>query len=163
VRLWDVKNGNAISVLEGHANIIRSVSFSSAGNKIATGSCDNTIRIWSTDTGKCIQEFSETSGQIYSVMFAPNESYIVGAGSAGRLQFWDVNTGESFLYRYSFAPGSWLTILPDGRFDASPEGLRKLAYTDNNLYYFSAEDFIKEFFRPDDVQEVINNYCGNLK
>jgi len=47
-----------------------------------------------------------------------------------RLQFWVVEKGETFLYRYAFGPGAWLGLLPDGRFDASPEGIRYLCYTE---------------------------------
>ncbi|ETR65360.1 MAG: hypothetical protein OMM_14370 [Candidatus Magnetoglobus multicellularis str. Araruama] len=70
-----------------------------------------------------------------------------------------LKTGECFLYRYSFGPNSWLALLPDGRFDASQEGLRKLAFTDiENICSVPAEDLVKEFHRPEDVQAVIDGY-----
>jgi hypothetical protein len=53
----------------------------------------------------------------------------ISAGAGGRLQVGDPKTGETFLYRYSFGPGAWLDLLPDGRFDCSPEALRYLGYT----------------------------------
>jgi WD40 repeat protein len=59
---------------------------------------------------------------VYTVCFAPNGKYLVAAGAAGRLQFWDFKKVQTFLYRYAFGPGAWLDLLPDGRFDASPEG-----------------------------------------
>ena len=99
-------------------------------------------------------------GPVYTVCFAPNGKYLVAAGAAGRLQFWDVENGETFLYRYAFGPGAWLNLLPDGRFDASPEGMRYLCYTEQGtLNSYTAEELVKEFYDPKAVQEVLEKYC----
>jgi len=83
----------------------------------------------------------------------------VTAGAAGRLQFWDLKTEQTFLYRYHFGPGAWLDLLPDGRFDASPEGMRYLGYTGREeLTYFTAESLVKEFYDPEAVREVMAKY-----
>ena len=50
--------------------------------------------------------------------------------AAGGLQFADHQTGKTFLYRYVFGKDEWLDLLPDGRFDASPEGMKYLSYTE---------------------------------
>jgi len=74
------------------------------------------------------------------------------------LQFWDVEKGETFLYRYHFGPGAWLDLLPDGRFDANPEGMRYLCYTERasgTLNSYTAEELVKEFYDPKAVQEVL--------
>lgn len=87
---------------------------------------------------------------------------LVAAGAAGRLQFWDVEKGETFLYRYHFGPNVWLDLLPDGRFDASPEGMRYLCYTGQDAsgkwQAFNAEELVKEFYDPQAVQEVLEKY-----
>jgi WD40 repeat protein len=98
-------------------------------------------------------------GRVYAVSFAPNGKYLVAAGVAGRLQFWDVEKGVPFLYRYHFAPGAWLDLLPDGRFDASPEGMRYLCYTEQDtLNSYTAEELVKEFYAPKAVREVLERY-----
>ncbi len=74
----------------------------------------------------------------------------------GRLQFWDFEKGETFLYRYAFGPGAWLDLLPDGRFDASPEGMRYLCYTEQGtLNSYTVEELVKEFYDPKAVQVVL--------
>ncbi len=78
--------------------------------------------LWEVETGKCLQVLEGHSGPVHTVCFAPNGKYLVAADAAGRLQFWDFEKGETFLYRYAFGPGAWLDLLPDGSFDASPEG-----------------------------------------
>jgi WD40 repeat protein len=98
---------------------------------------------------------------VYAVAFAPNGTCLVAAGTAGRLQFWDVESGETFLYGYSFGPEAWLALLRDGRFDASPEGMRHLCYTEaGTANSYTAEELTKEFYNPDAVQAVLTRYIG---
>jgi WD40 repeat protein len=100
-------------------------------------------------------------GDVYAVAFAPNGKYLIAAGSAGRLQFWDVEAGETFLYRYAFGVSEWLDLLPDGRFNASPEGMRYLCYTErDSLNSFTAESLVKDFYDPQGVQEVLARYTS---
>ncbi|MCI0691227.1 hypothetical protein L0337_04365 [candidate division KSB1 bacterium] len=77
------------------------------------------------------------------------------------MQFWDHEKGETFLYRYAFGPGAWLDLLPDGRFDASPVGMRYLCYAERasgTLNSYTAEELVKEFYDPKAVQEVLEKY-----
>jgi hypothetical protein len=53
------------------------------------------------------------------------------------------------------------TVIADGRFDASPEGMRYLCYTERasgTLNSYSAEELVKEFYDPKAVQEVLEKY-----
>ncbi|MGH9751636.1 MAG: WD40 repeat domain-containing protein [Blastocatellia bacterium] len=142
---------------------MRSANFFSAfapdGLTLASGSDDKSVKLWQVASGKLLQTFEGHLGQVYAVAFAPNGRYLVAAGAAGRLQFWDIRTGETFLYRYSFGPGAWLDLLPDGRFDASPEGMRHLGYTEEGTFnHYTAESLVKEFYAPDAVHEVLEKY-----
>jgi WD40 repeat protein len=159
VRLWEVKTGSPIRTLEGHTNWVMSVAFSPDGESLASGSYDNSVRLWEVKTGRLIRTLEGNLGAVYACSFAPNGKYLIAAGSAGRLQFWDVETGETFLYRYSFGSGEWLDLLPDGRFDASPEGMRYLCYTQRDaLNSYTAESLVKVFYDPQTVQDVLARY-----
>lgn len=84
---------------------------------------------------------------------------MVAAGVADRLQFWDLENGETFLYLYAFGHGAWLALLPDGRFDGTPEALRYLCYTERGTFNsFTAEEIVKEFYDPKAVQEMFAKY-----
>jgi len=138
---------------------VNSVALTADGKRLASGSYDSSVRIWEVESGKQITKMRGNLGPVYAVCFAPNEKYLVAAGAAGRLQFWDFERGETFLYRYHFGPEAWLDLLPDGRFDASPEGMRYLCYTErDSLKSYTAEELYKEFYKPDAVREVLAKY-----
>jgi len=138
---------------------VRSVAFAPDGLTLASGSDDKSVRLWQVASGKLLQTFEGHLGKVYAVTFAPNGKYLVAAGAAGRLQFWDIATGKTFLCRYSFGPGAWLDLLPDGQFDASPEGMRYLGYTEEGTFnHYTAESLVKEFYAPDAVREVLEKY-----
>ncbi|MBI3249664.1 MAG: TIR domain-containing protein [Deltaproteobacteria bacterium] len=161
IRLYRVSDQYLVRVLEGHQDRVQSVAFAPDGQMLASGSSDKSVRLWRVASGQVVRVLEGHLGPIYAVQFAPNGKYLVAAGAAGRLQFWDVQKGETFLYRYAFGPGAWLDLLPDGRFDASPEGMRSLRYTeDDTLNSYAAEDLVKEFYRPDDVKAVLARYVG---
>jgi WD40 repeat protein len=159
VRLWEVKSGKLLRALAGHTASVRSVAFAHDGDTLASGSEDNSVRLWEVKSGKCLMELRGHLGAVRAVAMAPNGKYLVAAGAAGRLQFWDLKTGETFLYVYDFGEGAHLKLLPDGRFDASPEGLRYLSFTEEGTTKsYDAEELAKEFYRPDDVRAVLEKY-----
>jgi WD40 repeat protein/uncharacterized protein YjbI with pentapeptide repeats len=159
VGVWDVESGTPIRALEGHRATVRAVAFEPGGDRLVSGGDDHTVRLWSIYAERCLCVMEGNLGAVLSLAFAPNGNYLVAVGAAGRLQFWDFEKGETFLYRYSFGPGAWLDLLPDGRFDASPEGMRYLTYTEPGTFHlYKAEDLVKEFYSPDAVREVLTKY-----
>ena len=124
---------------------------------------DHTVRLWDSHTGECFATLTNHLGSVESVAFAPNGRYLVAAGSAGRLQFWDLDTFETFLYLYGFDKGGWLALLPDGRFNANPEGMRYLCYTEKGtLNSYRAEELVKEFYDPEGVKAVLAKYNSSV-
>jgi len=159
VRIWDVKTGQNTDVFHGHTAPVHCVRFSPDGVHIGSCGDDKTIRLWHPNSNDCLKILRGNMGSVFNILFAPNGKYLVGAGHAGRLQFWDYQNEKTIFYRYAFAPGAWLDILPDGRFDASPEGLRYLTYTElNTLEIFQAEELVQELYDPKGVNEVISKY-----
>jgi WD40 repeat protein len=46
IKLWNSATGEEILTLAGHKNTVTSVTFSSDGKTLVSGSEDNTIKIW---------------------------------------------------------------------------------------------------------------------
>ncbi|GKU12900.1 unnamed protein product, partial [Fusarium langsethiae] len=50
-----VATGACEQTLKGHKNSVTSVVFSADGQRLASGSADNTVKIWDAATGACEQ------------------------------------------------------------------------------------------------------------
>jgi WD40 repeat protein len=161
VKLWESSSGKLLRTLEGHQHRVSSVSFDPTGRTLASGSADQTVKLWESSSGKLLATLAGHLGPVESVSFAAKGRYLVAAGPAGRLQFWDLDSLQTFLYLYTFGPGAWLALLPDGRFDATPEALRYLGYTERGTFNsFTAEELVQEFHDPKAVQEVLAKYTA---
>jgi WD40 repeat protein/tRNA A-37 threonylcarbamoyl transferase component Bud32 len=88
--------------LEGHSDHVRCVAFSPDGNRIVSGSADNTLKIWDSKTGKEISTLKGPSSVLHmncitSVVFSSNGKQIVNGNSRKTLKTWDVETGQEIL------------------------------------------------------------------
>ncbi|CAL8331313.1 unnamed protein product [Lota lota] len=78
-------------VLKGHDDhVITCLQF--CGNRIVSGSDDNTLKVWSAVTGKCLRTLVGHTGGVWSSQMRDN---IIISGSTDRtLKVWDAETGE---------------------------------------------------------------------
>jgi WD40 repeat protein len=53
-RVWDLRSGRSIMVLEGHVKGVLSTAFSPNGYQMATGSEDNSARLWDLRKRSCL-------------------------------------------------------------------------------------------------------------
>ncbi|CCA76467.1 related to WD40-repeat protein (notchless protein), partial [Serendipita indica DSM 11827] len=81
--------------LRGHSGIITAVTISPGGDRIASGSEDNTIRLWDAETGKQIgQSLEGHTEKVNSVAFSPDGRRIVSGANDNTVRLWDAKTGE---------------------------------------------------------------------
>lgn len=153
LQIWHVETGERLWT-RGGSNEIVSGGFDATGQLLATGSEDQTVKLWDSTTGKMIKKLGGHHGSVNSVVFAPNGRSLV-AGETGRIAFWDLERFEALLYLYAFEPDAWLALLPDGRFDASPAGMRYLCYTKGNSPdTLPSEHVAAEMRSPQAVQDI---------
>ncbi|CAK7321781.1 Dynein assembly factor with WDR repeat domains 1 [Vulpes lagopus] len=85
--LWDASNGKCVATLTGHddeildscfdytgkliatASADARISFNPQGNRLLTGSADETARIWDAQTGQCLQVLEGHTDEIFSCAF----------------------------------------------------------------------------------------------
>lgn len=51
IKLWDIRTGRQLCILEGHRGSVRAVAFSPDGETLVSGGGDNSIYIWQCDRG----------------------------------------------------------------------------------------------------------------
>ncbi|TYT71589.1 WD40 repeat domain-containing protein, partial [Microcystis aeruginosa] len=61
IKLWNLETGKEIRTLSGHDGNVTSVSFSSDGKTLASGSSDNTIKLWNGNNGWDLDALMERS------------------------------------------------------------------------------------------------------
>ncbi|KZP12137.1 WD40 repeat-like protein, partial [Athelia psychrophila] len=82
-------------VIEGHTDNVRSVAFSPDGERIASGSYDQTIRIWDARTGKVVAgPFWGHTDYVRSVALSPDGERVASGSNDQTIRVWDVNTGK---------------------------------------------------------------------
>ncbi|XP_042316177.1 F-box/WD repeat-containing protein 7-like [Sceloporus undulatus] len=88
---WRSGDARPPKVLKGHDDhVITCLQF--CGNRIVSGSDDNTLKVWSAVTGECVQTLVGHTGGVWSSQMRDN---IVISGSTDRtLKVWNADTGE---------------------------------------------------------------------
>ncbi|CAA6819545.1 MAG: High-affnity carbon uptake protein Hat/HatR [uncultured Sulfurovum sp.] len=152
IRLLNSINGKEIMILKGHSSTISSLSLHQNGKYLVSGSQDNTIKLWNIKSGKCIKTFIGHNDSVESVVFSLNGKNIISGSLDGTIKKWDIKTGKELVSMISFNDGEWITITPDGYFDASENGAKYLNILTDPLTVTSIDAYYEKFYRPDIVK-----------
>ena len=80
VTLWDAATRTRIATLEGHTNSVTSVSFSSDGALLASGSWDQTVKLWEVGTRVLVGTLEGHTSGVNAVAFSPDDATLASAG-----------------------------------------------------------------------------------
>ncbi|TBU54424.1 WD40-repeat-containing domain protein [Dichomitus squalens] len=62
--IWDVASGTLHKVLRGHTQLLSGAAFDPVSTRLATASCDHTVRIWDVETAKPIFVLQQHTGGV---------------------------------------------------------------------------------------------------
>jgi hypothetical protein len=133
MKLLDIATGQEIRTFSGHVDMIKSIAFGHDGRQILSSSGDGTLRLWDVATGKEIAQFISYSGSDSQLAAATRGLTVETQTAATSIE------------------GEWLSITPDGYFNASPRGDRYLNVRVNNTVS-GIDSYRSIFYNPEVVQ-----------
>ena len=93
--VWDASDVSTgpLATGVGHSSFVRSVTYSSDGTRLVSGSWDNTIVVWdASDVGAGpIARGSGHSSSVYSVACSPDGFHIVSGSNDETIKLWQLN------------------------------------------------------------------------
>ncbi|KAG1827447.1 WD40-repeat-containing domain protein [Suillus subaureus] len=96
--------------LEGHTGWVNAVMISSDGNRIVSGSDDQTVRVWDMQTGKAVgAPFRGHTGPVRSVAISPDGKRIVSGSADKTIRVWDLE----FLIQHQYFEAPVICFSPD--------------------------------------------------
>lgn len=96
IALYDMKNGEHVANLAGHASWITSIDWSDTGEKLLSGSMDGKVKVWSVERGACVATHSETDKALWAVKWLPKTGrteMFCAAGANRSLSFYRETSG----------------------------------------------------------------------
>ena len=98
VEIRDQNTEATIQEFDGHQNIVTTAVYMPEGDKVVTGSADQTVRLWDIQTGEELQRFTGHSGPVMSVAVSEDGRFIASSSLDGTVRLIDLSTNsETFL------------------------------------------------------------------
>jgi len=94
INILDAGTGTCTSVLSRHTDSVESLTFSSDGASLVSGSNDKSINLWDIQTGGVVRTFHGHTEWIWSVSISPDCATIASGSGDTTIRVWDLQTGE---------------------------------------------------------------------
>jgi WD40 repeat protein/DNA-binding SARP family transcriptional activator len=93
--IWNLHTGKLESTLDGHGDVVATVTWSPDGQWIGTGGHDATVRTWSAVTGEPALQFElEAQQPVTQVAFSPDGRRLAGGQEGQGIWIWTLDRSE---------------------------------------------------------------------
>ncbi|MGV8056859.1 MAG: caspase family protein [Smithellaceae bacterium] len=151
--LQDIVTGKILKTFKGHGDQVSSLAIY-ARNIIASADAQGEIKIWDYASGKLIKTLKGNTIWIKSLKFSPDGRKLLYTSADKTIRLWDIATAKELARFISFTDGEWITMTPEGYFNASPNGAKYINVRVGNAVY-SIDNFYEKFFNPVYVASVL--------
>ena len=94
---WQRQAHLELKTLRGHLASVISAAFSPDGQRIVTGSADNSAKVWDSASGKELLTLKGHGSEVRSVAFSPDGQRIVTGSDDQTAKVWDSASGKELL------------------------------------------------------------------
>ena len=95
LRLWDVHNGQASTILRGHSKWLQAIVFEPDGGLRIGGSDGRTVRVWDGQTGRAIRALHGHRSLTEKLAFRADGKVLASASWDKHARIWDVESGQT--------------------------------------------------------------------
>lgn len=127
IRIWGSRDNLRYA---GHDDVLRTIAWSTKGDRFATSSDDGSVRLWKPGRAEAVHVFSGYEGRVWSVAWHPSDKALVGRGN------------EAMIHRLADAQTLHMLVVPGATAAAW--------YTDDGSYAGDAKALEQAFLRPSD-------------
>jgi WD40 repeat protein len=113
VRLCDAQTFETKKFLAGHASDVTGIDWNHHTNRLASSSCDGTVRIWSA-AGIPEKVLQTDAGEVKSVAWTKDGVYLAASTSRGSVWIWKADGSRKATLKGSKAPLNSVAWSPDG-------------------------------------------------
>jgi WD40 repeat protein/serine/threonine protein kinase len=93
IRMWSSKTGDCLKTLEGHTNLVSSVSFSGNGREAVSGGDDRSVRTWDLNSGKNTATLKGHTESVSSVAFSRSGDAVLSGSWDRTIRLWRIPGG----------------------------------------------------------------------
>jgi len=144
--LMDPETLSEIGHLSDGVDIRTALALSPDGTRLLTGYYGTgSVPVWEIPSGRKLLELQGHSGGVNAAAWTVQKQAVTG-GEDGTVRFWNAQTGQELCRLYAI-DDDWIAVSPEGYFDASPGGMRKIRWT-VGMHSYPLEAFSEGYYMP---------------